>query len=178
MKKIIITISLISLVLFALYLVTIPSVEVVYRAEIKNESVQKRIEGSVKNSTTTQKYTVYKEFQITHLDGTPVRLLIAKFECCDSTAGLVTMDGEKMVLGFLNEVSYKSPLSTTTEMLPEVRMDILIHELTHLATLHNFGGDCADIKKSLCQEVNAYDTENLYMQILSFDEDNLIRITK
>lgn len=178
MKKIIILSFVICVVLGANLAYYVFKSEPSFKVQMFDENVQKRIVGSVNNSTTTQKYIVYKTFQITHVDGTAVKVEIAKFQCCDQTAGLVTMDGSKMVLGFFNETSYKSPLSTTTEMLPEIRMDILIHELTHLATLHNFSGDCVDTKKNVCQEINAYDTENLYMQMLSYDEDNVIRIVK
>lgn len=121
------------------------------------------------------KHTIIKEFQITHIDGTPSKFYIVKIECCGVGA---FVKNNNLYMGYMNEVSYKSPFSTTTEMLPAIDMSILIHELAHLTTIHNSNkNSCTYTNTALWQETNAYDTEHLYTQIKSFHEDNYLRLT-
>lgn len=138
-----------------------------------DERFANRVQGSVQGSTLT-KFTSTLDFQITHIDGTSTKVHIGKFECC-VVNGMV-QNGE-MYIGYWNEVPFKAYNSTTTKYIPEINMEILVHELFHLVTLHN-KALCKDITDRVCQETNAYDMEHLYMQVKSMDEDSIIRLAK
>ncbi len=135
-------------------------------------AMQSRIAKSIEGKA--PKYTIMKEAQITHIDGTPTKFYVVKMECC-GVGGFV--QGGNIYMGYVNEQSYKSPLSTTTEMLPIIEMPILVHELSHLVTLHGaVRNSCTEITSPLWQETRGYNTEHLYTQIKSLHEDNFIRL--
>lgn len=120
------------------------------------------------------KYTVKRVFQITHLDGTPVKLHIVQFECC-GVAGMVK-NGD-LYLGYVNEVTAKPIFATTTQKIPEIGIETVTHELMHLVTLH-YKATTTKLSDRVFQETMAYDSQFLYSQLRSFDEDNYLRLIK
>lgn len=154
-------------------------VEQIYASvKIADENILQRFMLSLNNNE-MPKFTIQKEYFLNHIDGKPVVLRIVKMECCGTTEAFVTGDGKNIYIGYLNEVEYKSPLATTSQMIPQITMRTVVHELVHLSTLH-FGNvtECQFTSSKVCQELYAYNAENLYMQILSLDEDNYFRIQK
>ena len=58
-----------------------------------------------------------------------------------------------------------------------IDIDMVIHELTHLSTLHNLATTTPYNDKYL-QEKMAYDSQELYNQIKSYDEDHYFYLVK
>jgi hypothetical protein len=128
----------------------------------------------MKSYTTKEpKFTKTKGLQITHTDGTPIPFYIGKFECC----GVMGMVKDKAVyIGYYNEVDGKPLGATTTQKIPEIQMETIIHELSHISTLHNFATSSPNDR--FIQEVQAYDIQFLYAQIRSYEEDGHFKIMK
>jgi hypothetical protein len=121
------------------------------------------------------KYKVKQQFQITHSDGTPVKVFIVKFECC-LTRAFVNRSNE-MYLGYYNEVKGKPISATTTQMIPEIEMSMFIHEIFHIVSLHHLSKGEDPITHEN-QEKMAYDIQSLYEQLVSLEGDGYIKLTK
>ncbi len=138
--------------------------------EIVGEGIKKSL------STTDVKYIEQSNYQLTNGDGTPAPLHIVKFECCG--VGGMIKNGE-IYIGTTNERLARPVFATTSQMIPEIEMAIIIHELTHYSTKHfATSSKLIDVNDRVWQENVAYNSEWLYRQMMMFDEDNYFRIVK
>lgn len=162
---------LISACLVSWFVYAVNSVEPVYNTY--NQGIADREHASL--TMPEAKYSITRTFLLNHTDGTPVKFHLVKFQCCLQIGGMVK-DGE-LYMGYLNEVQGTPLGATTTQMIPEIEMNILVHELVHLGTLH-YVKDCPDFSTNVCQERIAYNVEDLYTQIKSLNEDQFFNINK
>jgi hypothetical protein len=149
----------------------IDSVQPVYNTY--NQRISEREQASL--TIEAPKYSITRTFLLNHTDGTPVRFHLVKFECCNRIGGMVK-NGE-LYMGYLNEVQVNQLGTTTLQMVPEIEISILVHELFHLGSM-NVLKYCADFSTNVCQEKGAYNVEYLYEQIRSLGEDGFFRLNK
>ena len=114
-------------------------------------------------------YKVIYSFPLKHTDGATTTLNLIKFATTSSIRGFVTVSGVYLRLD--NYEKFKN------KKLPEVRISVLIHELAHLTTHHNWK-NVKDITTPDMQELEAYDIQDMYLQVRSLEEDNKITISK
>lgn len=109
------------------------------------------------------KKTDLKSAQITHMDGTPVKVTLTAFEYnpLGTTGGYTdTVRGEI----YLN---YRTPDNAT----PTIRHSTLIHELFHSADgYHNYQKYCKTPLGKECAENKAYDFEHLFKQMINLED--------
>lgn len=160
---------LLSVYLIGWLVYTITSVQTVYSTY--NQDIADREHASL--TMPEAKYSITKTFLLNHTDGTPVKFHLVKFQCCNRTAGMVK-NGE-LYMGYLNEVQGTPLGATTTQMIPEIEISILLHELFHLGSLQVVK-TCPDFSTNVCNEKGAYSVEYLYEQIRSLSEDNFFRL--
>lgn len=164
-------IFLINAFLISWFAYAVNSVQPVYNTY--NQGIAAREQASLRMPEA--KYSITKTFLLNHTDGTPVKFHLVKFECCNRTAGMVK-NGE-LYMGYLNEVQGTPLGATTTQMIPEIEISILLHELFHLGSLQVVK-TCPDFSTNVCNEKGAYNVEYLYEQIRSLDEDNFFKLNK
>lgn len=151
------------------------SPQVGYFSVKSDSATQLREMASVSLASTSIECEILKTLTLKHTDGEEFKLHLAKIKN-PTVLGFVTTD-EQVFLDVSNYVPYKEPNATTTQQIPLMSTGLLIHELTHLTTFHNFTM-CPSITDNVCQEKNAYDIEYIYEQIKTYDEDNIIRLRK
>jgi len=108
------------------------------------------------------KQTDLKSAQITHMDGTPVKVTLTAFEYnpLGTTGGYTDTVRGEVYLG------YRTPDNAT----PTIKHSTLLHELFHSADgYHNYQKYCKTPQSHECAENKAYDFENLYQQMLNLE---------
>jgi len=142
--------------------------------DVYNEQIAERKKLSM---TVQPKFTVQKTYIVTQAHGSSTLFNVTKFQCCEGTDGMVR--GNQLYVGTMNEREIKLYNATTTTRIPEIQMETLGHELVHLITTQPYVlQKCPALAEQDFQEDIAYNWSHLYRQILSFDEDNWLRIVK
>lgn len=115
--------------------------------------------------------TDLKSAQITHMDGTPVKVVLTAFNYnpLGTTGGYV-----EPVLGELY-LGYRNPNNAT----PTIEHTVLLHELFHVSDLyHNFQKYCKVKPYNECGENKAYDFTYLYDQMLELEKKGWVEIKR
>lgn len=117
------------------------------------------------------KQTDLKSAQITHMDGTPVKVTLSAFNynpLC-TTGGYTDIVKQEIYLGYTN------PDNAT----PTVKSETILHELFHESDgHHNLQKYCKRMLDNECAENKAYDFTYLYEQVLTLEKQGWLVISK
>ena len=115
--------------------------------------------------------TDLKSAQITHMDGTPVKVTLTAFNysVLGTTGGYVEPVKQEMYLG------YRNPNNAT----PTIDHLVMLHEIFHLSDgHHNLHKYCKKPLDGECAENKAYDFVHLYQQMLELEKKGWVIIIK
>lgn len=117
------------------------------------------------------KQTDLKSAQITHMDGTQVKVTLSSFSYnpLGTTGGYTDIVKNELYLGFRN------PDNAT----PTIKHSTLLHELFHVADgYHNLKKYCKSKLGHECAENKAYDFEHLYQQMINLENKGWVVIDR
>jgi len=137
---------------------------------------QSQVEVYLSMYAPLSEHTDLKSAQITHMDGTPVKVVLAAFSYnpLGTTQGYVEPVRGELYLG------YRNPNNAT----PTIEHTVLLHELFHKSDLYHELQKYCKLKAtsqtlySKCAENKAYDFTHLYTQMLDLEKRGWLIINR